>query len=224
MSKTQSSGNSLEVTRQERTKPANSSSEHSLDILDTTLEKLQTLERGDFPKEFITRDSLYSQWTQQALGDFFAHFGLDLSADQIVYVQENLLQLLSTLVSVHFKSWTAFNDYYFGKDANKSITDKDLPLSGTKLERPQYINKYLWNDFRRAEHRFCPVIIKYGSDKKYDGLRRFPFISITNITRRGFFSTVSIVGIPHGYLLDRENCPIAEDEVSRAYNSPQGIF
>lgn len=132
--------------------------------------------KGIYGKEFVSETDLHTIWDYR-LQDFLGVLGKTLDDDDLLYIRENLLKILSILVAIGWSEWHRFYNVFLEpmKDHRRSRLDKSIPFDLDVLEHRSFLGDWGRN-FRDNQYMFYPIMVEEGKALEYERWRPVPFI------------------------------------------------
>jgi hypothetical protein len=128
-------------------------------------------------EEFIPQKALRDIWRNR-LRDFLSILGCRPNDEDLSYIQDNLLKILSILVAIEWAQWNKFPNIFLApmKDPFARRLDKFIPFPLKDLEDDSFLGRRMGGKFWKAQSAFIPITIEEGEDKEYPARKRLPFI------------------------------------------------
>ena len=149
--------------------------------------------------------------------------GKHLSLEQLEFVRENLIKVLSTLIWIDWHRWTEFQriflDHYDG-EGRRDRLDNSFPIEdGDKLAHSSFLaDSASARHFRVHQHVFLPIFIEEHEDQTYPKTRRLPFVNESGDIREGSYGRVSKEIVACRYFVHKQldSTPCPSQTVSQA--------
>jgi hypothetical protein len=128
-------------------------------------------------EEFIPQRALLDIWRNR-LPDFLRILGCSPNDQNLGYIRDNLLKILSILVAIEWLEWNKFHLIFLApmKDPFARRLDKSLPFPLNELVDDSFLGRRMGEKFWKMQYAFIPIVIEEGVEKGYPAWKRLPFI------------------------------------------------
>jgi hypothetical protein len=128
-------------------------------------------------EEFIPQKALRDIWRNR-LHEFLSILGCRPNDQDLRYIRDNLLKILSILVAIEWTEWNKFHNIFLVRveDSFPRRSDESIPFPLNDLQDDSFLGRRMGGKFWKEQSAFIPIVIEEGLDKEYPARKRLPFI------------------------------------------------
>jgi hypothetical protein len=134
--------------------------------------------RGNYGKDFVPEKALCDIW-HHYLKEFLNVLGITPYEEDLIYIWNNLLNILSILVVIRWKEWHRFSHIFLEpmRDPEPSRLDDSIPFPLDKLSDESFLGE-MGPFFYSQQYTFKPIVVEEGKASDHPSWSRVPFIQI----------------------------------------------